>query len=444
MNHTPLVSIVTPCIRPQFIGRAVQSVLNQTYQNFEMLVVNDGGEDFAALLEAFDDRRIRYLRHEQRRGRSAARNTAFQNARGKYIAYLDDDDYYYPNHLQMLVEFLENSDYRVAYTDGYQTFETDETGRWEIFRRDLCYSNDFSLDLFLVDNILDTNALMHERACLFKVGFFDQNLPIHEDWDLWLRIAIQYPFFHIRQLTHEYSTRRGGDHARLYWLGEVLSTCLVVQHRYQQWSSPAIQAQQEARRKFLAEGAVNQLYSYPLHRLKASQIPQTTRLIVERSQVHGNGADRERAYQVANALAYRLPEEETVWVSLAKSLRFLGHPEAGLEAIDRALGLRVTKEALVEQLYLSRALDRSTDATTQLRVFQAQFPDMPLPPEYPEPLPYLLPELPPYQEFVADPSGIPSAPHIDRPTLTPQSITFLWQRDRRIRELVDWVEQLAH
>jgi glycosyltransferase involved in cell wall biosynthesis/FMN phosphatase YigB (HAD superfamily) len=452
----PLVSIVTPCTRPLFINRAVASVLNQTYESFEILVVNDGGEDLSKQLEVFQDQRIRYFRHAKRKGRSTARNTAFYQARGKYIAYLDDDDYYYPNHLQILVEFLEDSAYKAAYTDGYQTFETNENnqnGEWDIFRKDLIYSNDFDLKRFLVDDILDTNSLMHERSCLLEVGGFDENLPVNEDWELWLRIALKYPFFHITELTHEYSTRHRGDNARLDWLGEALTTGLVIYDRYRSYSDQDVQNNQEARKRFLAEGAIQQLSYYSADRLQKSPLDQTVLLIVERSYCCGSDGDRERAKQIAEALVNRLPERPTAWLAFAKSLRFLNQFEIALRAIDQALALEITSDNISEKIHILKALQRVGEAAEQEIFFRKQYPKVQLTAEFPS---LVLPKyanLTVAKELNEELGLAMTAPVLESqavvqnflPTaLKPQKIKTVWQRDRQVREVVDWLDQLHH
>ena len=89
-----LVSVVIPTFnRPAMLARAIESVLNQTYSNLEIIVVDDASEgDIEAVVKSFDDERIKLIRHEHNQGGSAARNTGIWHSRGRYIAFLDDDD----------------------------------------------------------------------------------------------------------------------------------------------------------------------------------------------------------------------------------------------------------------------------------------------------------------------------------------------------------------
>ena len=88
------VSVIIPTHnRPEYVGRAIKSVLNQTYQDFEIIVVDDGLEKRAEpVINKITDSRIKYIKHEQEKGGSAARNTGIRAAQGEYIAFLDNDD----------------------------------------------------------------------------------------------------------------------------------------------------------------------------------------------------------------------------------------------------------------------------------------------------------------------------------------------------------------
>jgi len=111
------------------------SIAAQTYSPIEMIVVNDGGVDVEGVVarSRFKQQRIVYLKHAINKGLSAARNTGLKAASGDYIAYLDDDDVYYPDHIDTLVSFLLASDYKVAYTDAYQADQCKLSSFWRNF-----------------------------------------------------------------------------------------------------------------------------------------------------------------------------------------------------------------------------------------------------------------------------------------------------------------------
>jgi glycosyltransferase involved in cell wall biosynthesis/radical SAM superfamily enzyme YgiQ (UPF0313 family)/spore maturation protein CgeB len=210
---SPLVSVIVPTHnRPDMLADAISSIIAQSMKSFEIVVVNDAGSDVRPVLEQFGDRAdIRYLAHETNRGLAAARNTGIRAARGKYIAYLDDDDVFYPEHLQTLVNFLENSEYSVAYSDAYRAVQEKRNGSYLTIRRETPYSSDFDYDRILSENFIPVLCVMHEKSCLDGCDCFDETLNRHEDWDLWIRMSRKFRFAHIRKITCEYTMRLDGS-----------------------------------------------------------------------------------------------------------------------------------------------------------------------------------------------------------------------------------------
>jgi glycosyltransferase involved in cell wall biosynthesis len=194
--------------RQEMLREALRSVLSQTYQDFEIIVVNDGGEDVSEIIDSLNaEGTIVYLRHEENRGVAAARNTALRAASGRYIAYLDDDDVYYPIHLETLVRVLDEGHYKVAYTDSYEILQTRITDRYVTIGERIAYSCDFDQQRMLVSNYITTLNIAHAFDILEEIGLFDEELESHEDWDLWIRLSRKYDFHHIRQVTAAFTKR---------------------------------------------------------------------------------------------------------------------------------------------------------------------------------------------------------------------------------------------
>ena len=177
---------------------------------------------------------ITYVRHGRNRGLAAARNTGIKLARGKYLAYLDDDDHFYPHHLETLVTFLETSDYRVAYTDALRALQVKQHGRYITVERNLIYSHDFDADRLIVENQFPVLCLMHEKACLDQAGLFDESLTTHEDWDLWIRLSFHDKFFHIKKITCEFSWREDGSTMTSAKRLDFARTMEIIHAKYQQ------------------------------------------------------------------------------------------------------------------------------------------------------------------------------------------------------------------
>lgn len=205
----PLVSVILPTFnRPELLAKALQSIMTQTFRDYEVIVINDAGVDVAPLVNHFNNTgNFRYINKETNQGLAAARNTGIRAAKGKYLAYLDDDDVFYPDHLETLVNFLEGNQYRVAYTNAYRAIQEKNGDTYTTVQKDNPYDDDYDADRLLVENYIPVLCVMHERKCLDQAGLFDESLPRHEDWDLWIRLSQRYPFGHIRKTTAEFTYR---------------------------------------------------------------------------------------------------------------------------------------------------------------------------------------------------------------------------------------------
>jgi glycosyltransferase involved in cell wall biosynthesis len=203
-TRPPLVSVVIPTYnRWPMIAEAVESVLAQTFNAFELIVVDDGSTDNTTHLLRSCDSRLRIF-SQPRAGVAAARNAGVARSRGKYIAFLDSDDLWSPAKLASQADFMErNSGVHICQTEEIwirrgvrvnpRSRHRKPTG--DIFRR--------SLELCLVS----PSAVMMTKELFYWAGGFDESFPVCEDYDLWLRIAVGYPVYLIdRPLV----TKRGG------------------------------------------------------------------------------------------------------------------------------------------------------------------------------------------------------------------------------------------
>ncbi len=243
-----LVSVIIPTKdRPEMLAQAVQSVLNQTFSDIEIIVINDGGIDVQNILTPLNSKgNILYLKHDQNLDRSAARNTGIHAASGKYIAYLDDDDTYYPNHLETLVKFLKNSEHKVAYTDAVMAEQQKQDGKYVTTNRSVPYSFDFDYDKILVNNFIPILGLMHEKSCLDETGAFDVNLGTHEDWDLLIRLSRKFSIAHIKETTCEFVWRNDGTTTTSKNRSDFFRTREIIYNKYTQYvqgKSAVIEAQ---------------------------------------------------------------------------------------------------------------------------------------------------------------------------------------------------------
>ena len=255
-----LVSVIVPTFnRRHILKETLGSILSQTYPDFEIIVVNDGGEDVSELIQNFQDPRIKYFQQKSHKGPAAARNTGIKSAKGKYIAYLDDDDFFYPNHLETLVQYLENSNYKVAYTDAYRVHQEKRGNHYITIKRDLPHSFDFDRDKFLVNNYIPILCFMHEKSCLENIGFFDETLSTHEDWDLWIRMSRGYKFVHIKKVTAGYTWRKDGTSTTSKHRPDFLQTMKTVYNKHKEFAVGNPQIIEKQRHSL--EELKNEIYS---------------------------------------------------------------------------------------------------------------------------------------------------------------------------------------
>jgi len=235
VNH-PMVSVIVPTYnRPEMLRVALESLTVQTFKDFEVIVINDGGTCVDSVIGDFNKRlNIQFIDYPENCNRAAARNRGIRIADGKYIAYLDDDDRFYPAHLETLVSFLETNDCQMAYSDAYRAFEEKRKGKYVVMKRDLPHSAEFDNELLLVRNFIPSLCVMHAKACLEAVGFFDESLGTHEDWDLWIRLSHKFKVAHLKKITGEYSWRTDGSSTTSGCRGDFLQTMKTVYNKHKE------------------------------------------------------------------------------------------------------------------------------------------------------------------------------------------------------------------
>lgn len=184
------VSVIIPtCNRANLVKRALHSVLEQTFRDFEVIVVDDASQDNTKeVVASFADERVKYIKHDKNRGGSAARNSGIKAAKGKYIAFLDDDDEWMPTKIEKQVrKFTElKKNVGVVYCgyccvyDGRVVKEVLPKSRGNIYEESLMRC------------IINGITPLVRRECFDITGYFDESLPSCQDWDMWIRVAKYY------------------------------------------------------------------------------------------------------------------------------------------------------------------------------------------------------------------------------------------------------------
>jgi hypothetical protein len=182
------VSIILPTYnRAHLVAEAIESVLNQAFPDFELIVVDDGSTDQTeVVVRSFADHRLKYLK-QSNKGVSAARNTGLQNAKGEFIAFLDHDDLFLPEKLSVQVARMhQDSDVGLVYSLYLGTKQQEEPRR----RAGGCHSP-LELRHLLLGTLIHLSSTLVRRLWLQKVGGFDERLQYGgEDRDILLRLAL--------------------------------------------------------------------------------------------------------------------------------------------------------------------------------------------------------------------------------------------------------------
>lgn len=205
---SPSVSVLISTFnRLNLLPRALRSLERQTFSDFEVVIINDGGIDPTPVVARHRGLDTRVITLPINGGVTAAQNAGVAAARGTYLALLADDDVYLPHHLATLSEAAGLRGETVFYTDGIEVRE-DERGRM-LGREVKKAPESFDRDLLLVTNYIPAICLLLPRAEVEAVGGFDERLDVLEDWDLWIRMSERVAFERLPVPTVEYHVRGG-------------------------------------------------------------------------------------------------------------------------------------------------------------------------------------------------------------------------------------------
>lgn len=190
----PVVSVIIPTYnRRMVIERAINSVLNQTFQDFEILVIDDDSSDNTeSTVNRINDKRIFYYKHAKNLGPAAARNTGLKIAKGDYFAFLDSDDEWMLNKLENQMSIFKNSNPNLGLVYVKSVLHKRHKLRTHLPYNWLQRNEGFIYQDLLKLNFIDTPATMIKKEVINEVGMFDENFQCLEDYDLFLRIAKKY------------------------------------------------------------------------------------------------------------------------------------------------------------------------------------------------------------------------------------------------------------
>ncbi len=185
------VSVVIPAYnKADLTVKTIESVLNQTYPNIEIIVVDDGSTDSTKIKLSLFANKIRYV-YKENGGACSARNLGIQLAEGEYIALLDCDDLYLPQKIELCIDYLKkHPDFGFVHTAAYFI-----DGKSRILRTFSHYKSrrvGWIAKSLLFRNFICNSTVIVRKACFEKVGFFNEKIFTPADWDMWLKLAEKY------------------------------------------------------------------------------------------------------------------------------------------------------------------------------------------------------------------------------------------------------------
>lgn len=215
-----MISVIVPTYnRESQIGRAIRSILRQTYAHYEIIIVDDGSTDRTEeIVHGIRDDRLQYIRLENNHGAAYARNVGIRASKYKYIAFLDSDDEWYPEKLELQMRRMQSDSKEVGLVYCRMSgIQKDGTGRFYTPSYE-CLPESLEGDMFrflLWRNVIGTPAMLVRRECLESVGLFRESLSCLEDYELVLRIAEKWKISFVDEVLVEFHETSGSLTSRL-------------------------------------------------------------------------------------------------------------------------------------------------------------------------------------------------------------------------------------
>lgn len=196
-------SVVIPLYNKELsIRNTILSVLNQSYQNFEIVVINDGSTDSSVdAVKAIKDERIRLI-HQENQGVSAARNRGIKESKYEWVAFLDGDDLWESNHLEEIIKMMNTFPNEKVYVTSFEY--SDKRVMYKHKREDSIFKIENYFKEAIRENLMWTSIVVVHKSCFDAIGFFNQILVRGEDLDVWARLAKKYQIVKSEKITALY------------------------------------------------------------------------------------------------------------------------------------------------------------------------------------------------------------------------------------------------
>lgn len=256
----PFFSVIVPLYnKEKHIKETIQSVLDQSYQGFEILVVDDGSTDHSvAVVESISDSRIKLLKQENA-GVSAARNKGIKESRTEYLAFLDGDDIWMSNHLEIIYNMIVKFPHAGMYSTAYELKQNDLIKKLRFTY--LPTENfegiipDYFKTLFTGDNPTCSSVVVIKNEIFKEIGKFPIGVRMGEDLDTWIRIGMKYEVCFSTKVTAQYNIGADNRACNIYTQKDLNSIMLT------KWFDYSKQSDSEYLKLFIKKTQLNYIYN---------------------------------------------------------------------------------------------------------------------------------------------------------------------------------------
>ncbi|HHW04273.1 MAG TPA: glycosyltransferase [Thermoanaerobacterales bacterium] len=201
-------SVVLPAYNtpPDILRRAIDSVLNQTYPHFELIIIDDGSEpSLEPIIREYTDERIVFIRHPENRGAGAAHNSGIKAAKYDWIAFICHDDEWLPNKLEVCVPYIEQNypEYKFFFHFPIVIGDLKEIEKSPFYNPKPNTGNYYTNFLLDIDRIIQTSCIIVNKECFNNYGYYDET-GVLIDWDIYLQFSKYIDFYCINELLSKY------------------------------------------------------------------------------------------------------------------------------------------------------------------------------------------------------------------------------------------------
>jgi glycosyltransferase involved in cell wall biosynthesis len=224
MNRDPLVSIILPTYNgSKYIRQSIGSCLAQSHKNFELIIVDDCSmDDTPRIIESYNDKRIRYIRHGMNKRLPESLNTGFADSKGEYLTWTSDDNFYFPAAIERMLSFMKRERCDFVYSAYYSGRDDEGLKPAEIVR--LPESPSFKKNNYV------RACFLYSREVRQAVGRYNPEVELSEDYDYWIRVSRIFRMCYLDEPLYFYRYHKNALFSTRYWEQEAVKALVRYKH----------------------------------------------------------------------------------------------------------------------------------------------------------------------------------------------------------------------